>query len=279
MVSARRCLECKVLFESINALNDHCALTAHPSKQNRCQPCNRTFTTPSGLLSHLGSVAHEHPRRTQISARSSQASHDGATQPALTTNNVEDLTQTVCHLCKLTFENNQLLFEHYRTSSRHPCCCICFQVFRKRKALKKHMAEYHSHALVLPVPGGTTPKSETQITITTPGYTPQPELLDDDDFVLVERSSPLLRTTPETPIPVTSIIPQTGNANAALPNGPSHIGLLKCPGCHRHFYPFSSFVIHIDSGECSSVSMSQRINDEINAFAVQLFRNLSVTSG
>jgi len=150
------------------------------------------------------------------------------------------------------------------------------------------MAEYHSQALVLPVPG-PTPKSDTQITTTLvnlvnlpaifpTGYTPQPELLDDDDFVLVEKSSPLLRTTPETLIPVTSI-PQTGNANAALPNGPSRIGLFKCPGCHRHFYPFSSFVIHIDGGECSSASMSQRINNEINAFAVQLFRNLSVTSG
>ena len=142
------------------------------------------------------------------------------------------------------------------------------------------MAEYHSQALILP-----TPKSEdhqTQITILAPPVnppaviptepTPEPGLLEDDDFVLVENSSLLLHT-PETPTPVTSI-PQTENANAALPNN-----LFKCPGCHTHFHSFSTFVIHIDNGApCSSASMSQQINNEINAFAVQLFRNLSVVS-
>ena len=140
------------------------------------------------------------------------------------------------------------------------------------------MAEYHSQALVLP-----TPQSEdhqAHITIPAPPVNPpavfpteptsQPELLEDDDFILVEKSS-LLRT-PETPTLVTSI-PQTENANSALPNG-----LFKCPGCHTHFNSFSTFVIHIDSGACSSASMSQQINNEINAFAVQLFRNLSVIS-
>ena len=130
------------------------------------------------------------------------------------------------------------------------------------------------------------PKSEdhqTQITIPAPPVNPpaifltehtsQPELLeDDDDFVLVEKSTILL-CTPETPTPTTSI-PQTENANTALSGG-----LFKCPGCHTNFHPFSTFVIHIDSGACSSASMSQQINNEINAFAIQLFRNLSVVSG
>ena len=93
---------------------------------------------------HLGSIVHEHRmRRTKISAqRSSQASQDCATQlvpnVTLTTTNVEDLiTQTFCCRCELMFENHELLPEHYRTSSRHPDCPICFQVFRKKKALKK----------------------------------------------------------------------------------------------------------------------------------------------
>ena len=143
------------------------------------------------------------------------------------------------------------------------------------------MAEYHPQALVLP-----TPQSEdhqTQITIPAPPVNPpavfptdseptsQPELLEDDDFVLVERSS-LLRT-PETPTLVTSI-PQTENANSALPNG-----LFKCPGCHTHFNSISTFVIHIDGGACSSASISQQINYEMNVFAVQLFCNLSVIFG
>lgn len=164
MVSARRCLSCKVLFESIDALNDHCALTStHPLKTYRCLPCDRAFTTPSGLQSvisrllypscymywdrlvskHLGSVVHENRSRAQISAQRSQVttSHDGATQPVpdmtLTTNNVEDQSQTYCRRCKLTFGSHELLFEHYRTSSLHYDCRICFQVFPKKKALKK----------------------------------------------------------------------------------------------------------------------------------------------
>lgn len=141
------------------------------------------------------------------------------------------------------------------------------------------MKEYHCQVLVLP-----TPKSETQITNPGPSppvnqpavfsteLTPQlePELLEDEDFVLVEKSS-LLPRTPEIPTPVTSIH-QNENANAAL----STNGLFKCPGCHTQFHSFSTFVIHIDSGECSSASVSQQINNEINAFAVQLFRNLNV---
>ena len=142
------------------------------------------------------------------------------------------------------------------------------------------MAECHSQPQVLP-----TPKPEdhqTQITIPAPPVnppvvfptepTPQPELIEDDDFILVEKSSLLLRT-PETLTPVTSV-PQTENANSALPNS-----LFKCPGCHTHFHPFSTFVIHIDSGACSSTSISQQINNEINSFAVQLFRKFSVISG
>ena len=141
------------------------------------------------------------------------------------------------------------------------------------------MAEYHQQALVLP-----TPQSEdhqTQITILASPVNPpavfpteptsQLELLEDDDFVLVERSS-LLRT-PETPTPVTSIS-QIENTNSALPNG-----LFTCPGCHTHFNSFSTFVTHIDSEAFSSASISQQINNEINVFAVQLFRNLSVISG
>jgi len=129
------------------------------------------------------------------------------------------------------------------------------QVFQ---ALKKHIAEYHP------------PDKPPAVVATEP--TPKPELLEDDDFVLVEKSSLLLHT-PETPTPITSI-PQTENANAALPNN-----LFRCPGCHTHFRSFSTFVIHIDNGACSSASMSQQINNEINAFAVQLFRNLRVVSG
>jgi mRNA-degrading endonuclease YafQ of YafQ-DinJ toxin-antitoxin module len=78
--------------------------------------------------------------RTQISAQRSQAD-DGATQPVpdvnLTANNIDELTQTICGRCKLTFKNHELLFEHYRTSSFHYDCVICFQVFPKKKALKK----------------------------------------------------------------------------------------------------------------------------------------------
>lgn len=140
------------------------------------------------------------------------------------------------------------------------------------------MAEYYSQALVLPTPED----HQTQITIPVPPAsvslpavfptgtetTPQPELLEDDDFVLVEKSSLLLRT-PEIPTPVTE------NANATLPSN----CFFKCPGCHTHFHSFSTFVIHIDNGTCSSASMSRQINNEINAFAVQLFRNFSVVSG
>lgn len=171
MVNARRCLACKVLFESIDALNDHCALTTHPLKPHRCLPCDQAFTTPSGLQSvmfrlflyhmhwdylaskHLGSVKHQ--KRTQMSAQGSQASHDGAIQlvpdVTLITNNVEYKTQTVCRPCKLTFENHDLLFEHYRTSSSsrlHPYCPTCFQVFPKRKGLKKasrYQTRHRSH--------------------------------------------------------------------------------------------------------------------------------------
>jgi len=294
MVCALRCLTCKVLFESIDALNDHCALTTHPLTPYRCLPCNRAFAASSSLQSHLKSSKHR--SRTQLSAQISQASH-GATQPVpdvtltatLTTNNVEDQTQTVCRRCNLTFENHELLFEHYRTrtSSLDLDCHICVQVFTKKKYLKKHMEKYHPQVLVLPVP---ISKSETQITTSGPAphvkppavfsteastqLQVEPELLEDDDFVLVEKSS--LLHTPETPTPVTSI-PQNENTNAALPTTSN--GLFKCPGCHTHFHSFSTFVIHIDSGECSSASVSQQINNEINAFAVQLFRNLSVISG
>jgi hypothetical protein len=146
------------------------------------------------------------------------------------------------------------------------------------------MAKYHPQVLVLP-----TPKSESQITI--PGPAPsvnppaalsteptppsqlEPELLEDDDFVLVEKSSLLLRT-PETSTSLVTSIPQNENTNAALPTSNS---LFKCPGCHTHFHSFSTFVIHIDSGQCSSASVSQQINNEINAFAVQLFRNFSAS--
>jgi len=287
MVCALRCLTCKVLFESIDALNDHCALTAHLLTPYRCLPCNRAFAASSGFQSHIKSAKHR--SRTQISAQISQASHS-ATQPVpdvtltttLTTNNVEDQIQTVCRRCNLTFENHELLFEHYRTSSLDLDCHICVQVLLKKNKLKKHMKKYHPQVLVLPIS-----KSEAQITTSESGPAPhvkpppvfsteastqlqvEPELLEDDDFVLVEKSSLLLRT-PETPTPVTSI-PQNENTNAVLPT--------KCPGCHTHFHSFSTFVIHIDSGECSSASVSQQINNEINAFAVQLFRNLSVISG
>lgn len=172
MVNTRRCLACKVLFESIDALNDHCALTTHPLKPYRCLPCDQAFTTPSGLQSvifrlflyhmhwdclaskHLGSVRHQ-KRTIEINAQRSQASHDGATQPAPDvipiTNNVKDRTQTVCRPCKLTFENHDLLFEHYQTSTvprLHPYCPICFQVFPKRKALTKasrYQTRHRSH--------------------------------------------------------------------------------------------------------------------------------------
>ena len=51
MVSGRRCLACKVLFESIDALNDHCAQATHPLTPYRCLPCGRAFATPSALQS------------------------------------------------------------------------------------------------------------------------------------------------------------------------------------------------------------------------------------
>ena len=149
------------------------------------------------------------------------------------------------------------------------------------------MANCPSLSLVLIRP---TPKSETQITIPAappvnppvnpPAVIPteltrEPALPEDDDFVLVEKSSLLLETP--TPLADTSIR-QTENADiSSTPHYPDH-SVFKCPGCHTHFHSFSTFVIHIDSGACSSASVSQQINNEINAFAVQLFRNLSVIS-
>lgn len=50
MGGIRRCFICKVVFESIDALNDHCALTTHPIP-HRCQPCGRAFQHLSGLQS------------------------------------------------------------------------------------------------------------------------------------------------------------------------------------------------------------------------------------
>lgn len=102
--------------------------------------------------------------------------------------------------------------------------------------------------------------------------TPQPELLEDDDFVLVEKL-PLLLRTPETPTPATSIS-QAENAKHAIP-----ISSFKCPGCQIHFHPFSTFVIHIERGACSSASKSRQINNEMNTLAAQLFRNMSVIPG
>ena len=141
------------------------------------------------------------------------------------------------------------------------------------------MAKYHPQSLLVVLPTSKSEDHRTQITIPAPPVNPpaifptqpipQLELLEDDDFVLVEKS-PLVLRTPE----FLSSIPQTENANPALPKG-----LFKCPGCHTQFHPFSKFVIHIDSGACSSASMSQQINNEINAFAVQLFRNFSLISG
>jgi len=272
--SARLCLTCKVLFDSIDALNKHCALSTHPLNLHQCQSCDRAFTTPSGLQSHLDSRSHKRRSRDQISAKKSQASHDGALQPVpdvtITGKSVEDSTLSVCTRCKVTFENHQLLFEHFQTSSMHRVCTICFEVFPKKKSLKKHMAECHSQ--------DPTPKSadrKTQITVPASAVcnpppvmftepAPQPELFDDDDFVLVEKISE----------PSTTPILQAENVNATLPT----TNFLKCPGCQIHFHPFSTLAIHIERGTCSSPSRSRQINNEMNTLAAQLLHNLSVIS-
>lgn len=94
------------------------------------------------------------------------------------------------------------------------------------------------------------------------------EPVDDDDFVLVEKSS-LLPPTPQTQTPLISI-PQMKSTGARLPTS-----LLKCPGCQKNFHLFATFVLHIEIGACRSAAKSCQINDEINALAVQLFRNIS----
>lgn len=278
MGSTRRCLTCKVLFDSIDALNKHYALSTHPLNGNlvhQCLSCNRAFKTPSGLQSHLDSRSHKRRSQDQISAEKSQASHDGAlpTVPDvnITGKSVEYSTLAVCTRCKLTFENHQLLFEHFQTSSMHLVCTICFEVFPKKKLLKKHMAECHSQ--------DSTPKSEdrkTQITVPasavcnpppllfTESTGPLPELLDDHDFVLVEKFSE----------PSTTPILQTENANATL----FITNFFKCPGCQIHFHLFSTLAIHIERGTCSSPSRSSQINNEMNTLAAQLLHNLSVIS-
>jgi hypothetical protein len=135
------------------------------------------------------------------------------------------------------------------------------------------MTESHS---VLPISKSADLK--TQISVPAPPAdppavlstkpTPQPELLEDDDFVLVEKLPLLLRTQPATSIS------QTENAKPAIP-----MSSFKCPGCQIHFHLFSTFVIHIERGACSSASKSRQMHDEMNTLAAQLFRNMSVIPG
>jgi len=139
--------------------------------------------------------------------------------------------------------------------------------------LKKHMAECHSQ--------DPTPKStdrQTQIAVPAPSTVCnpppllstestsqlEPELLDDDDFVLVEKSFE--------PSTLATHMLQTENANSTLPT----TNFFKCPDCQIHFHLFSTFVIHIETGTCRSASRSRQI--EMNELAAQLVRNLSVIS-
>jgi len=194
MGSARRCLTCKVIFDNIDALNEHCALSTHPLNPHRCQPCDRAFTTPSGLQMHLDSASHKLRSRAQISAQTlsqaSTSSHAGAPQPpvpdvaGVNLKTVEDPILAVCSRCKLTFENHQLLFEHYQTSSMHRVCTICLEVFPKtrKNLLKKHMAECHSQD---PTPKSTDCKKKIAVPAQS---TSQPKLPYDYGLVLLAKS-------------------------------------------------------------------------------------------
>ena len=135
----------------------------------------------------------------------------------------------------------------------------------------------HCPDLVLPLSTPTKKgngKTQTTVSVLPVGSLPpvlaieptsQFELLDDDDFILVEKLSLSLETSTS----VTST-PETKNADATSP-----IGLFICPGCQKHFRLFCTFVCHIETGTCTSAKSCQ-INGEINALASQLFSNLSV---